>query len=280
LSKTMAWRGVFRSVGKIVVGATSVQLGATAAAVTFDEKKLKKRPEWYKEAVNSLEDTLKKLSRYGFIESEEVLTQAEDRLSRAAETNHPEILWRLGRALIEKAELSHNTKEKVALLREAKKHLQKAVDLEPSQGIAGAHKWLAVALCKLSKLDKDVKKEARVYEEKVQKHLEHATKLDPKDPYAWHLLGVHLFHNKDYKEAAKYLEKAEDTKSNFSAANLYFLGHCLYQNGDKEKAKEVLKKALLLPSKNKLDSKGKSDAKKVLITKLKIAADEIVEKDL
>ena len=65
---------------KLVTGAGAVQLGAAGVALT--DKELGKRPEWYQNAVKSLEQTLKATGKYGFIESEAKLNEAEETLKR------------------------------------------------------------------------------------------------------------------------------------------------------------------------------------------------------
>jgi putative NADH-flavin reductase len=65
---------------KMVAGAGSLQLGAAAVALT--DKQLNKKPDWYKKEVLALEDSLKRLSTYAYIESEEVLNTAEENFNR------------------------------------------------------------------------------------------------------------------------------------------------------------------------------------------------------
>jgi hypothetical protein len=67
--------------------------------------------------------------------------------------------------------------------------LQKAFQLEPSKGSAGAHKWYAVALMRLKDIDPGnahAKKAGR----EIMEHLEKAVKLDPNDAISTHLLGL------------------------------------------------------------------------------------------
>jgi len=250
---------------KLVAGVGSMQFGA-AAVVALTDKQLSKKPDWYKNAVLSLEDSLKTLSKYSFIESEEVLNHAEETLQKVVDLNNPEILWRLARTLAEKSELTKCPKKKTELLTEAVHLAEKALASKGSH--AQAHKWLAISLDRLSAADKKTRKNPSV-PEKVFNHLKRATELDPRDPFAFHLLGVAQYKRKEYKEAIQSFQQAESIKPGFSAANLFYLGDSLRLTGDKTAAIETLKKAYNTPIKNKFDGKAKSDAKGILLAKLK-----------
>ncbi|KAK0410130.1 hypothetical protein QR680_004964 [Steinernema hermaphroditum] len=260
------FRRVLASASKLVTGAASVQVAATAVAIS--DADLKKKPEWYQHAVASLEESLKKLSTVAYIESEETLNAAHDVLQRVRDIDNSEILWRYARVLVEQAELSKCPNKKLELLHEAKTYAKKAVALEPAKGCAGAHKWYAIAVTKLAQLDKKASASDAV------EHLDRATKISPKDPYAWHLLGVAYYNQKKYSEAIQSFNKAEGIKAEFSAANLYYLGDSLKHAGQKKEAVEALKKCLSAPNKNKADGKGKLEAKKVLSVDFKLKPEE------
>uniref|UniRef100_A0AC34R8I0 Regulator of microtubule dynamics protein 1 n=1 Tax=Panagrolaimus sp. JU765 TaxID=591449 RepID=A0AC34R8I0_9BILA len=270
------FRRTFAAGAKLIGGLASVQMGAAAVALT--DKQLSKKPDWYQNGVKTLEESLKKLSTYAFIDSTETLDTAEHILYKVHDIENTELLWRLARVLAEKADMTKNEAEKKKLLHEAAKYAKKAIALEPGTGSAGAHKWYAYILCNLLKVEKHCKKDAKQLEEKVLVHLEKAAKLDPKDPFTLHLLGIHLFHNKDYKEAIKNFEKAESIKPNFSAANLYYLGETQRHLGKKAEATATLKKVLTLPTKYKFDSKAKSEAKRTLMVNLKQKLEDIEPK--
>ena len=251
------FRRVAATLSRVAAGAGAVQLGAAAVALT--DKELGKKPEWYQAAVRSLEDSLKKLGKYGYIESPGQLAELEEPLQKVAEFHNVDIQWRIARILVEKAELSKCAKEKAHLLHEAKDHVKKALAVEPSSGSAGAHKWYAITLSKLEALEK------HDYSEEILKHLEKATSIDAKDPYALHLLGVAQYNLKDYKNAIASFEKAEKIKAGFSSANLYYLGLAQKGNGNKDQAIKTLKQALETPAKYGNDGKARSQAKAVLI---------------
>ncbi|TKR61230.1 hypothetical protein L596_028370 [Steinernema carpocapsae] len=260
------FRRVLTSASKLVAGVASVQVAATA--VTISDADLKKKPEWYQHAVASLEESLKKLSTYAYIESEETLQAAEDVLHRVLDQNNVDILWRYARILVEQAELSKCPKKKLELLHEAKTYAKKALAIEPAKGSAGAHKWYAIAVTKLAQVDK------KACASDAVEHLERATKLAPKDPFAWHLLGVALFNVGKFGEAIKSFTTAEEIKAGFSAANLYYLGHAQKNEGKKTEAIDTLKKCLATHTKCKADGRGKLEAKKVLGVDLKLKPEE------
>jgi tetratricopeptide (TPR) repeat protein len=271
------FRRVFTTGAKLASGLAAVQMSAAAVALT--DKQLNKKPEWYKNAVLSLEDSLKKLSTYAYIESSETLENAEAALKKVADIENTEILWRLARVLAEKAELTKNGDEKKKLLKEAAGYAKKALAIEPSSGSAGAHKWYAIIICQLLHAHPKVpKNKIADLKSDVKKHLERATEIDPKDPFTWHLLGRYHYENKDYKEAINYFQKAEGIKSRFSAANLYYLGSCQVHLGKKPDAIDTLKNAYLLQAKNKHDGKAKSEAKRILLSTLKQKVEDIEAK--
>uniref|UniRef100_A0A0K0EHB5 TPR_REGION domain-containing protein n=1 Tax=Strongyloides stercoralis TaxID=6248 RepID=A0A0K0EHB5_STRER len=266
------FRRVFQSVGKLTAGLASVQIAATAVALT--DKELSKKPDWYQNAVKAVESAVKDLSRKGFIESRETLAHAEDALQRVLDLNNVEILWRYARILAEKAELSHCKHEKDELLHEAKKHIKKALDIEPAAGISGLHKWAGIILTKLGELDKK-----NMDNESVKAHLKKATELDSQDAFAFYLYGVHLYKMKDYKEAAEAFKKAESIKKGFSPANKYYLGLALSELGKEKESIESLKEAMTLPSKFGFEGVAKSKAKGVLRTKFKFSEKEVEIKE-
>uniref|UniRef100_A0A914Z819 Regulator of microtubule dynamics protein 1 n=1 Tax=Panagrolaimus superbus TaxID=310955 RepID=A0A914Z819_9BILA len=271
------FRRAFSVGAKLATGIASVQMGAAAVALT--DKQLGKKPEYYKNAVLSLESALKHLSTYQFIESEEKLNEAQTILTKVADIENAEILWRLARVLAEKADLTKSADEKKKLLKEAAGYAKKALAIEPSSGCAGAHKWYAIIICQLLHVDTKVpKNKIADLKADIKKHLHRATEIDPKDPFAWYLLGRHYFENKDYKEAINHFEKAEGLKSKFSSANLYYLGECQRHLGKKPDAIETLKAAYLLQSKNKHDGKAKSEAKRILLSTLKQKVEDIEAK--
>lgn len=74
------FRQALRASDKILAGVSAVQLGAAGVALT--DKQLSKKPDWYQNAVKDLEESLKKLGKYSYIESQEVLDHAEEVFTR------------------------------------------------------------------------------------------------------------------------------------------------------------------------------------------------------
>ncbi|PAV61863.1 hypothetical protein WR25_22789 [Diploscapter pachys] len=267
------FRRAFSSLGRVAVGLGGVQLGA-AAAVALTDKQLNKKPEWYQNAVRSLESQLKRLSKYGFIESESTLNEAKEVLDKVAEIQNCELQWRIARVLAEQAELCKCKDKKAHLLHEAKEHAKKALAVEPGRGVAGAHKWYAIVLMRLDSIEKKSN-----HGGEIVTHLEKATNIDSKDPYAFHLLGIAHYNNRDYKEAAAACEKAEAIKAGFSASNLYYLGAALKELKKKDEAVKHLKQAAQLVPKNTFDGKNISKAK-YLMNKLGLKPEEYEPEDL
>ncbi|CAD5226440.1 unnamed protein product [Bursaphelenchus okinawaensis] len=270
------FRRVLQSTAKLAAGAGALQLGAAGVALT--DKQLGKKPEWYQNSVRSLEESLKKLGKLGYIESEEVLGAAEDVFNRVADLDNPHVLWRLGRTYAEKAENVHDHKKKVELLKKAVEYTNKAIQLEGATGISGAHKWYAISATRLLHADKKAVKDPKKTKEQVWAHLKRATELAPNDYYALQLLGAAYIEQKEYKDALTVLRKANELKPDF-APGLYYLGEALRLTKNNSEAVEVLKKALTVHSKNRYDRQAKSDAKKILVSKLKQKPEEVDPKD-
>ena len=81
----------------------------------------------------------------------------------------------------------------------------------------------AIIICKLIHVDKKgCKKHMSELKADIKNHLERATKIDSKDPFAWHLLGVYHFENKDYKEALTHFQKAEGIRVSIYLPWIFF----------------------------------------------------------
>lgn len=161
---------------KLIVGVSSIQFGAATVALT--DKQLAKKPDWYKQDVQSLEKSFKALSKYSFIENEEVLNVAEDCFKRYADSKNPEVLWRLSRALAEKAELTKDHAKKIELLHEALKWAEQALTYEGKVPNAQIHKWFGIAAIRYAQVDKKAGK-CPTLREKTLTHLKRATELNP-----------------------------------------------------------------------------------------------------
>ncbi|KAF7637317.1 TPR_REGION domain-containing protein [Meloidogyne graminicola] len=273
------FKHIFSSYSKFAFGNSKAGIGLFSAAAvavsipgnvvqSWSDSELKKKPSWYQETVHKLEHVVRKLSLYSYIEDPSLLDDASDILQRVENVNNCEIFWRLGRVFVEQANLLPNKaiEERKELLEKAIIRLNKALQLETSQGLAGAHKWYAIALIRLKQVDKD-NKHLKNADKEIIKHLETAVKLDSKDAFSYHFLGVQYFYVGNNEAALKNLKKAEDLKPGYSA-NQTYLGMALAMNNKKEEAIAIMKKALQGNSKNRADRKAKVIARAFLQNKL------------
>lgn len=249
-----------------------MQIGAAAVALT--DRELKKKPWWFRDAVSRLETAIVKAGNYGYIESKEALAKMHDTLQRVSDLEETELLWRYARVLIEEADLSLFDKEKEMLYREAFEYLKKAVLYEGAKPCAGAHKWYAIALMRLSKFE-EKKEKRKAYSSDIRNQLALATEINPDDPHAWLLYGISLHEDKNYKKAIECYQKAESIKQHFSSANMFHLGEAQKALGDKKAAIESWKTSYLIKPKNMMDTVARLDARKRL-QKYKIAPKDFV----
>ncbi|KAH7720184.1 Protein F33H2.6 [Aphelenchoides avenae] len=101
--------------------------------------------------------------------------------------------------------------------------------------------------------------------EEALKHLLKVADCNPNDPFAWHTIGLQFHAIKCYKDALKYFLRAEEIKGGISSSNLYYIGDCLRRMGDVEESIEYYKKAIGVPVRNRVDYKGYSESRKVLM---------------
>uniref|UniRef100_A0A914C9C6 Regulator of microtubule dynamics protein 1 n=1 Tax=Acrobeloides nanus TaxID=290746 RepID=A0A914C9C6_9BILA len=184
-----------------------------------------------KVAIEELRPFLKKLCSYEFIDDEEFNGKAIQFLELYEKTLEPELLWRLARACVERSRFTIvngrkiSPEEKVYFIKKAFELGREALK-QAKESSSGAHKWYAITLITLMKeyapsdqlscfnnskkfrktlapTDGDVQAEIRA-------HLERAVELDPKDHYAWYILGTQYRAIKDQEKASKCFEKAGD----------------------------------------------------------------------
>uniref|UniRef100_A0A1I7XKZ7 TPR_REGION domain-containing protein n=1 Tax=Heterorhabditis bacteriophora TaxID=37862 RepID=A0A1I7XKZ7_HETBA len=113
----------------------------------------------------------------------------------------------------------------------------------------------------------------------ILSHLEKAVAVDPKDPYALHLLGVQQYNKKDYNAAISSFQKAESIRANFSSSNLYYLGVSLKISGKTDDAIKNLKQAVITMPKCGDDRKASIQAKEQLRI-LGVKPEEYIVEDL
>jgi len=264
----------------------SIQFGATLISPEFQNDgvkpltdiEIKKKPKWYADNVLLLEKSIRGLSRYQRNESKIFLQTSIDILKRVEDVNNFEVSWRLGRALIEEAEWVSTTRafigKKISMIEEAINHLKKALNDSHASNSAGANKWYAISLMRLSNIQPKNKLLANADQE-IIKHLESAIALDPKDPFARMELAGYYSKKENHKEVIKNCREAEKTKPNFSNLNLYYLGVSLFAEGNKEEAITVLKNCLAIKPLDKFDGRARCNAKSILVEKLKLTKNEV-----
>jgi len=128
------------------------------------------------------------------------------------------------------------TKERVTQLENVKKHMQRAIELNPndptSRYILGE---FAFGLAELNW---------------ISRKLVSAIFATPPT-------GT-------YEEALEHFLKAESLKADFYSMNKLMIGKCYYQLKNNEKAKEYLERAIAIPVLNEDDRKCKEEAEKLL----------------
>lgn len=182
-------------------------------------------------------------------------------LKRYANSDQPEILWRLARATCERAKLSISKEEKKQLFFEAFQHIQRALDTQSEPGLFAVHKWYAIILNYKTEYD-GVKEQLRRSME-VKEQLERALALSESDPTTWHILALWHFTfadmpsyqrylaslifarppQSDYKTALDIFLKAESIQQNFYSKNSLMIGKTLARMGEKEAAIPYLESA-------------------------------------
>ncbi|CAJ0576124.1 unnamed protein product, partial [Mesorhabditis spiculigera] len=181
-------------------------------------------------------------------------------LRKCASSRNPELLWRLGRVLCEKAKLTKDSNEKKTLMYEAFAILEKALENEEKPSF-GAHKWYAILLDYIGELEGNKSRIEKSY--KVRDHLEKALNINQFDATTWYILGMWHFAFADmpgytrmiaktifgtppsstYEEALRHFEKAELIQPNFYSKNTFAIAEVYERLGNKEKAVEYYKRA-------------------------------------
>ncbi|XP_035205402.1 regulator of microtubule dynamics protein 1-like isoform X1 [Stegodyphus dumicola] len=101
------------------------------------------------------------------------------------ESDDPEILWRLARAVFEKCRDIKEDKQKLVYLEDALALVDKA--LEINESCWAAHKWKAILLDYVWRYKST--KNRIVHSFDVRKHMERAIQLNPEDSTSYYLLG-------------------------------------------------------------------------------------------
>uniref|UniRef100_A0A914P784 Regulator of microtubule dynamics protein 1 n=1 Tax=Panagrolaimus davidi TaxID=227884 RepID=A0A914P784_9BILA len=199
------------------------------------------------------------------------IKEAWEVLKGFTETNEPELLWRIGRVLAEKAKKSKDIEKKKKLYLEALNFIKKALKNEEAPGCFGAHKWYAIIINYVGELEGTKSHIEKSY--KVKNHLEKALKIKPDDAISrmilgfWHFtfanLPLYQYYlakaifgtppSSTYQEALKHFEQVESAKPGYYKACSYFLGEIHGRLGDKEKSIVFYKQAFYAPIRSRDD---------------------------
>ncbi|KAG8197077.1 hypothetical protein JTE90_004344 [Oedothorax gibbosus] len=196
------------------------------------------------------------------------------------DSQEPEILWRLARAVFEKCRNVKENNEKLSCYEDALQLVDKA--LEINEGCSAAHKWRAIVLdyvwqCKSTK-------GRIIHSFDVKKHMERAVELNPQDSTSYYLLGKWCYTFADmpwyqrqvaaaifaspptssYEEALRYFEKAESISPSFYSMNLLMIGKCFLNINETDKGVVYIKKAMNYPIKTPDDKEAHDEAEKIL----------------
>ncbi len=204
-----------------------------------------------------------------------IVIQQADQLS----PGNAEILYRLAK---QKAQLMLDAKssaERKQLGTEALDAAQRAVAADPKS--AEAHLSLAIVYGRLAQ-DESARRKIEL-SRLIRDEAEIAAKLNPKEDYAWHVLGrwnyemanfnavlkalaqaiYGKFPDASNEKAVEYLEKAVALRPD-RVIHQIELGRAYLAIGEKDKARAALEKGLSLPSVAKDDNETKERGRKAL----------------
>ncbi len=204
-----------------------------------------------------------------------VVIQQADQLS----PENAEILYRLAK---QKAQLMLDAKssaERKQLGAEALDAAQRAVAADPKS--AEAHLSLAIVYGRLAQ-DESARRKVEL-SRLIRDEAEIAAKLDPREDYAWHVLGrwnyemanfnavlkalaqaiYGKFPDASNEKAVEYLEKSVALRPD-RVVHQIELGRAYLAIGEKDKARAALEKGLSLPSVAKDDNETKERGRKAL----------------
>jgi len=190
-----------------------------------------------------------------------------------------EILYRLAK---QKSQLSQDAKsaaERKKLGAEALEAARSAAAADPKN--AQAHLTLAIVYGRIAQ-DEPARRKVEL-SRLIRDEAETAARLDPKEDYAWHVLGrwnyemanfnavlkalaqaiYGKFPDASNEKAVEYLEKAVALRPD-RVAHQIELGRAYLAIGEKDKARSALEKGLSLPSAAKDDNETKERGRKAL----------------
>ncbi|KAB7497366.1 Regulator of microtubule dynamics protein 1 [Armadillidium nasatum] len=150
------------------------------------------------------------------------------------DSNNDEILWRLARALHEKARRIDDKEKKKVLYKEALNYLETANDINTEN--FATNKWLPIIMDIYYAFEGLKSRISHMYE--MKHHMEKACKLKPSDGTSWYVLGM--------------------------CKNYLMIGKCLYYLGRKDEAKNYFLKAKSYKGDTLDDQEARKEAEKWL----------------
>jgi tetratricopeptide (TPR) repeat protein len=193
--------------------------------------------------------------------------------------NDAEIQWRLSKQYSQLMADASSVSEKRQLSQMALKSAQRAVSLDPTN--AQAHLSLAIVYGRIA-LNESARRKVEM-SRLIRQEAETAARLDPKNDYAWHVLGRWNYEIANFNPVLKALAQTVYGKlpeaSNEKAVACFSkaialqprrvshhvgLGRAYLALGEKQKARDEFNKAISLPSVDKDDPEDKQRAQAML----------------
>jgi tetratricopeptide (TPR) repeat protein len=193
--------------------------------------------------------------------------------------NDAEVLRRIAKQYAQMISDTPDRKEKIRLGRTSLEYAQRAVTADPNNSDAR----LSLAICYGRVAFFEPPKTRIEYSKKIEAEAREATRLNPRNDYAWHVLGrwnhelasfnfalkalveaiYGRFPDASFEQAAEYFEKAIAVGPPRVVHHVE-LGRTYAALGRKEDARAQLQKGLSLPSREKDDDETKARARKAL----------------
>ena len=253
------------------VGTIAAAAAAAAAAAT-----LATAPASCDARTTAKADALFDAAKYSELTA---LLQAELNKATPGSADAGELSWRLARAMKKSADAEKTKDTKKALVFDALKHAERALELVPE--IGAAHKWYAILLSESGSFAGTSASIKNSFV--VREHFERAAALSPKDATSRHLLGLWCFEvaklswieqkaaaalfatppTATFAEALDHFEHAERIEPGFYPKNLLLTAQALSRLGRADEAKAALAKCLAATPKSPEDEATLEEARKL-----------------
>ena len=191
------------------------------------------------------------------------------------------LLVKIARQYIYRMTALGSTADQLASAKTAQSYAERAVKADPN--CSDAYLSISVSLGRQIQLQGNREKVAA--SKPIKENAEKATKLNPRNDYAWHILArwhqglagannfllsiANLIYGEippaSNAEAVKYFEKAIALRPDRLIHHME-LGRTYAQMGKKEEARQLINKALAMPNREKDDAETKERGRKTLAT--------------